>query len=206
MAKKAKHPSWFKLWLHHKALIEAVPDEVAGKAIKAALNYFATGEATELGQMEAVVFAAIKPDVDEAHTDYLRDVANGKKGGRPKTTTDEKPPVKEGNPPLPTAPQGERDGDGEREGDGEGKECKADKPSTRHRFFPPTVDEVREYCLSKGYAVDPDRFVDYYTSNGWIVGKTKMKDWRAAVRTWSGKEKNNGKAEPKPLWSVGTEV
>lgn len=85
-------------------------------------------------------------------------------------------------------------------------DSKADKPPTRHRFTPPTADEVREYCLSKGYAVDPDRFVDYYTSNGWIVGKTKMKDWKAAVRTWSGKEKKNGKVESKPLWSVGTEV
>ena len=52
-------------------------------------------------------------------------------------------------------------------------DSKADKPPTRRRFTPPTADEVREYCLSKGYAVDPDRFVDYYTSNGWIVGKTK---------------------------------
>ena len=99
----------------------------------------------------------------------------------------------------------EREGE-ERDGEGEGKGCKEDKPPTRHRFSPPTVNEVREYCLSNGYAVDPDRFVDYYTSNGWIVGKTKMKDWKAAVRTWSGKEKKNGKVESKPLWSVGTEV
>ena len=204
MANKPKRPSWFKLWLHHKPLIEAVPDAVAGKAIKAALNYFTTGEVVQLGELEALVFTTIKPDIDEAHTDYLRDVENGKKGGRPKTTVEDKPLVREGNPPLPTAPQGERDG--EREGDEEGKGCKADKPPTRRRFSPPTVDDVREYCLSKGYAVDPDRFVDYYTSNGWLVGKNKMKDWRAAVRTWSGKEKKNGKAESKPLWSVGTEV
>lgn len=202
MSKKTKHPSWFKLWLHHKALIDAVPDEVAGKALKAALCYFATGEVAELGQLEAVVFAAIKSDVDEAHTDYLRDVENGKKGGRPKVITKENPLVSDGNPPLPMAPQGE----GEREGEGDGKECKADKPPARHKFIPPTVDEVREYCLSKGYEVNPDRFVDYYTSNGWLVGKNKMKDWKAAVRNWSGKGKGNGKAEHKHIWSVGTEV
>lgn len=87
------------------------------------------------------------------------------------------------------------------------KESMADKPPSRKRFIPPTVDEVKEYCMEKGYAVDPQRFVDYYTSNGWKVGKNPMKDWKAAVRTWNGKEQShNGKAEPKSIWTVGTTV
>ena len=85
-------------------------------------------------------------------------------------------------------------------------DSKADKPPTCHRFTPPTVDEVKAYCAEKGYAVDPSRFVDYYTSNGWKVGKNPMKDWKAAVRTWNGKEKQNGKVEHEPLWTVGTTV
>lgn len=52
------------------------------------------------------------------------------------------------------------------------------------RFVPPSVDEVRAYCQERGNNVDPEKFVDYYTSNGWRVGKNPMKDWRAAVRTW----------------------
>lgn len=66
----------------------------------------------------------------------------------------------------------------------------------RDRFTPPTVDEVEAYCQEMGYGIDPDRFVDYYTANGWMAGKTHMKDWKAAVRNWerSRKEKkNNGK-------------
>ena len=63
----------------------------------------------------------------------------------------------------------------------------ADKPPTRHKFSPPTVDEVRAYCAENGYSVDPGRFVDYYTSNGWMVGRNKMKSWQAAVRSWSRK-------------------
>lgn len=83
----------------------------------------------------------------------------------------------------------------------------ADKPPDRSRFIPPTIDEVRAYCAEKGYEVDPDRFVDYYTSNGWRVGKNPMKDWKAAVRSWNGKEQSkNGKTESKPIWTVGTVV
>ena len=62
-------------------------------------------------------------------------------------------------------------------------------PPTRKRFTPPTVDEVRAYCQNRQNGVDPQRFVDYYSSNGWMVGKNKMKDWKAAVRTWEQKEK-----------------
>ena len=69
------------------------------------------------------------------------------------------------------------------------KERKADKPPSRHRFIPPTVEEVRAYCAEKGYNVDPQRFVDFYTSNGWRVGKNPMKDWKASVRTWERNEK-----------------
>lgn len=58
----------------------------------------------------------------------------------------------------------------------------------RKRFTPPTVEEVREYIREKGYSVDPERFVDHYTSNGWKVGKNQMKDWRATVRNWNRKE------------------
>ena len=62
-------------------------------------------------------------------------------------------------------------------------------PTRAKRFIPPTVDEVRDYCLERGNGIDPQRFIDHYTSNGWMVGKNKMKDWKAAVRTWEQREK-----------------
>lgn len=52
------------------------------------------------------------------------------------------------------------------------------------RFCPPTVDEVKAYCLEKNYTVDAESFCDFYESKGWFVGKNKMKSWQAAVRTW----------------------
>ena len=52
------------------------------------------------------------------------------------------------------------------------------------RFTPPTSEEVAEYCKEKGYAIDPERFVSFYAQKGWMVGKNRMVDWRAAVRNW----------------------
>ena len=60
--------------------------------------------------------------------------------------------------------------------------------TARSVFVPPTVEEVRAYCEERENGIDAARFVDYYAARGWMVGKTKMKDWRAAVRTW---ERNN---------------
>lgn len=51
-------------------------------------------------------------------------------------------------------------------------------------FKRPTTEEVREYCRQRGNNVDAEQFVDYYTANGWKVGRSPMKDWRATVRTW----------------------
>ena len=59
-----------------------------------------------------------------------------------------------------------------------------------YRFTPPAREEVQAYIMEQGYSVDAERFVDYYTSNGWMVGRTKMKDWRAAVRTWQKKTRD----------------
>lgn len=56
--------------------------------------------------------------------------------------------------------------------------------SDRKRFTAPTKEEVIAYCKERGNRVDPERFIDYYTSNGWKVGKNPMKDWKAAIRTW----------------------
>ena len=73
--------------------------------------------------------------------------------------------------------------------------CGGKKPPQRKRerqpFQIPTLEEVTAYCKERGNTVDPQYFIDHYAANGWKVGKTKMVDWKAAVRTW---ERNgNGK-------------
>lgn len=51
-------------------------------------------------------------------------------------------------------------------------------------FVKPTVEEVRQYCWERRNGIDAERFVDFYESKGWKVGKEPMRDWKAAVRTW----------------------
>lgn len=71
-------------------------------------------------------------------------------------------------------------------------------PEKVTRFKPPTVEEVAAYCLERGNHVDAQRFVDYYTANGWMRGKTKIKDWRACVRTWERGPAGGGFQRPQP--------
>ena len=59
-----------------------------------------------------------------------------------------------------------------------------DNKNRGKRFTPPTLVEVKAYCLARNNTVDPEAFIDFYESKGWMVGKNKMKDWKAAVRTW----------------------
>lgn len=65
------------------------------------------------------------------------------------------------------------------------------------RFTPPTLEEVKVFALENQMECDPEEFFDYYTANGWKVGKSSMKDWKAALRNWDRRDREFGK-KPKP--------
>lgn len=181
-------------------------DAERGRIMTAMLTYSTTGEIPEFEGNERYIWPTVQAQIDRDASAYQekcdKNRANGAKGGRPpKNQTDiekterfsEKP--KKANTNTKT------------NRNTKSNDIEADKLPARNKFSPPTVEEVQAYCNEKGYAVDPGRFVDYYTSNGWKVGKNPMRDWKAAVRTWNGKEQHqNGKTESKPLWTVGTTV
>lgn len=64
------------------------------------------------------------------------------------------------------------------------------------KFVPPSPSEVSEYGKSIGFAIDGVRFCAFYESKGWVVGKSPMKNWKAAVQTWKGNSHSTKKAEP----------
>ena len=83
----------------------------------------------------------------------------------------------------------EKDKEREEENDA-GDKSPATPPAKKKssRFVPPTLEEIRAYCEERRNGVDAARFFDYYTATNWYRGKTKVKDWRACVRTWEQNE------------------
>ena len=141
-AARDKRPSWFKLFLHTKPVIDAVSDEDAGRALKAALHYFDTGITVEPDGSAKIAYALLKQAVDEANADYARNIENGRKGGRPP-----KPPVTPGYPPSPTVTEEERDGEVEEDGEGDGEDILISVGGNAAAARNP----VSNYCQYRGY-------------------------------------------------------
>lgn len=75
-------------------------------------------------------------------------------------------------------------------------EQELEEKEKRKRFKPPSVEEVRAYCMERNNGIDPEAFVDYYTARGWKYGQGKpIADWKAAVRTWERRDKKSGNAQ-----------
>lgn len=98
-----------------------------------------------------------------------------------------------------TLPNDEPNGSQTLETPGESEsESESEKKNTpkgvkkRVRFVPPTVEEVQAYCSESGHFVPAEQFVNFYESKGWMVGKNKMKSWKAAVRNWALRDKKEG--------------
>ena len=68
-------------------------------------------------------------------------------------------------------------------------------------FVPPTFEKVEAYCRERNNDIDAQNFIDFYEARGWMMGKTKMTDWKAAVRTW---ESRTGSSQPQGTCSTFT--
>ena len=64
-------------------------------------------------------------------------------------------------------------------------------------FKKPSVEEIKNYCLERNNNVDPEAFYDFYESKDWFIGKSKMKDWKAAIRNWERGDKKKPKTMSK---------
>lgn len=92
------------------------------------------------------------------------------------------------------------------------EEDKDNNNSTASRFQIPSLEDVRDYCRMRGNSVDPQQFIDYYSANGWRVGKNPMKDWRAAIRTWEANRKTSStrpayqQRKPESVWEHNARI
>ena len=69
-------------------------------------------------------------------------------------------------------------------------------------FKKPTLDEVKNYCILRKNNIEAESFIDFYESKNFMIGKNKMKDWKACVRTWESREKKNPKSNSKGMSKI----
>lgn len=177
------------------AAIEKMNNEQAGELIKAIYAFQKNPDVVPEDPAIAFVFEIIKQKLEEDNKRYEEVCAarseGGKKGGRPKANaSDKKQMVSEESNKSKCFSEKAKKADNDNEYDNDLKENTLEGVKEK-RFAPPTLENVSEYCREMGYTnVDAVCFIDFYTSNGWMVGKNRMKDWKAAVRNWDRREKN----------------
>ena len=177
------------------AAIEKMNNEQAGELIKAIYAFQKNPDVVPEDPAIAFVFEIIKQKLEEDNKRYEEVCAArseaGKKGGRPKANaSDKKQMVSEESKKSKCFSEKAKKADNDNEYDNDLKENTLEGVKEK-RFAPPTLENVSEYCREMGYTnVDAVCFIDFYTSNGWMVGKNRMKDWKAAVRNWDRREKN----------------
>ena len=186
-------------FLFYRSFYEAISDLEAEDRIKvydAICEYALNGNEPELRGAASAIFKMAKPQINANNKRY----ENGKKGGRPSKKETKTEPTNNQNK-TKAKPSHNLDETktkpnvnvNDNVNDNEKESPKGDK---KKRFIKPTVDEVRAYCFEKCINVDAEYFVDYYDSNGWMVGKSAMKDWKACVRRW-GKNTEQNKTKSK---------
>lgn len=171
--------------------MEALNDAEFGRLTRALLTYSMTGEPIALCGNERFYAKRVMAQEDRFKASY-QDLSSTRsaagKAGAEKRWQNSKAIIAIGNDGKPIA-NDSKNGNTKTETETNTLPSNDGKSKKRARaFVPPTVDEVREYCVKRGNRVDPQRFVDFYESKGWKVGNQPMKDWKAAVRTWETRE------------------
>jgi len=183
----AKDKTSFLLYCDQQGVFNKLPDEIAGKLIKHIFAYVNDENPPCDDLLLTIAFEPIKTQLKRdlrKYDDYIdKQKFNGAKGGRPKkeeTTQITQPffeePKKADNVNVNATVK--------------------DIKVNRDVFIKPSIVEIKTYMTEIGMADVSEKWFDYYESNGWLVGKNKMKNWRAAVRTWKNNNLSNNVSSP----------
>lgn len=174
----------------YEALNELPPDDFK-RVIIAICEYAFYDKEPELPLNLIVPFRLIKSIIDKTVRISEIRTKQGKKGGAPVGNTNAS---KQANSTKNNQNQAKKDKD---KATGAGVENNNDNSEQsfisekKEPFHKPSFVEIKAFCEEQNYRVNPEIFFDYYESNGWKVGKNPMKDWKAAIRSWEHKEKQN---------------
>ena len=166
--------------------IKQLPKKERLESLTAILDYGLDEIEPKSAGVASAMFLMAKPQIDANNRRYQ----NGTKGGRPVTKPEPNNNLESNynkpsdNQTITKAKPKEKD-----------KEKDNVNDNNKKTFTPPSVSDVSDYCTLNGYGIDPESFVDFYASKGWMVGKNKMKDWKASVRTWVRSQRQESTAK-----------
>lgn len=184
------------LYREELGLLLFMSDAEIAEAMKLLARRFLFDEEPETEDMRVDTFLQIAIPKQEADDQkYERRIANSSKGGSTTQannkyhSSDTQVPLDQNSSDtqVPLNKQ-EQEQEQEHEHEHQHQQEHTQKRARARVFTKPTAEDVKAYCVKQGYHIDPQEFVDFYESKGWMVGKNHMKDWQACVRTW---EKNH---------------
>lgn len=185
--------------LYHSYLksVEPLNDAERGRLFTACLTYSMTGAEPDLRGNERFVWPTIREQIDRDTKKYSDFCKKQQENIRKRWDTT----VYDGTSGITDDTKHTKEKEKEKENilSSPNVEDSIARTPARKRFTPPTLAEVTAYCRERQNAVDPQRFIDYYTARGWKLNKTSMKDWKAAVRTWEGKQRDSATAQRSSL-------
>lgn len=203
-----KQFTWYRSY--YDALKE-LPAEEFRDIVLAVCAYALDGEEPELSGVARAIFTLIRPTLEVGRSKAENrsraeqtSISAEQTGNRPEQTKN-KPEQTQNkrkqtdNKPEQTRKEKEKEKEREKESENDSY-CSPPPPSGPKRFVPPTLAEVQSYVAQRQSPVDPQGFIDFYASKGWMVGKTPMKDWKAACRnaeTWERWSRTEASAPPK---------
>lgn len=203
-----KQFTWYRSY--YDALKE-IPAEEFRAIVLAVCAYALDGEEPELSGVARAIFTLIRPTLEVGRSKAENrsraeqtSLSAEQTGNRPEQTKN-KPEQTQNkrkqtdNKPEQTRKEKEKEKEREQESENDSY-CSPPPPSASKRFVPPTLAEVQSYVAERQSPVDPQGFIDFYASKGWMVGKTPMKDWKAACRnaeTWERWSRTEASAPPK---------
>lgn len=203
-----KQFTWYRSY--YDALKE-LPAEEFRDIVLAVCAYALDGEEPNLSGVARAIFTLIRPTLEVGRSKAENrsraeqtSISAEQTGNRPEQTKN-KPEQTQNkrkqtdNKSEQTRKEKEKEKEREKESENDSY-CSPPPPSGPKRFVPPTLAEVQSYVAQRQSPVDPQGFIDFYASKGWMVGKTHMKDWKAACRnaeTWERWSRTEASAPPK---------
>ena len=182
--------TYIKVFVDYLDAIEPLDDAERGRLFTSLLEYARTGEAPQLCGNERFLFPMMRAQIDRdtASMVELSEARSraGKTGAEAKQANAKFAKQNKQMPNLPSKSSYDKDKDKDKDKD--------ESISRAKRFTPPTLAEVQSYVAERHSPVDPQGFIDFYASKGWMVGKTPMKDWKAACRNAEKWERWGNKA------------